>query len=156
MSASLTVQIADEVTALLNGATGGTFTPSFTAVRRYAPYLELTGLTSVKVSVVPGDREQTFANRKFIDADHEVRIYVQKLLTKAEDPAEIDPLTLLIESIGNYLAADSDGVSRRRLPTNRADLMKLAGPTIFTKELVEMQQFSAMLVATYSTSRAFR
>lgn len=157
MSASLTVQIADEVTALLNGAASGTFTPTFTAARRFAPYFDLPDLAQMKVSVVPSSKDQTFTSRSQIDADHEIKIYVQKHLTSAEDPTEIDPLTGLLDSIADYLASDDDtGRSRRLLPTSQASLMRLSGAVVYTKELVEQMQFTSVLVATYSGTRAFR
>jgi hypothetical protein len=157
VSAALSVQIADEVTALLNAATSGTFTPSFIATRRYAPYMDLKELATLAVSVVPASREQTFASRNRVDADHEIKIYVQKYLTKAQDAAQIDPLTLLVEAIGDFLAGDNGaGQTRRLLATSQASLMKLAGPILFTKELVERQEFTGLVTATYNTGRAFR
>ncbi len=157
MSASVTVNIADEVVALLNSASGGTFTPTFTATRRYAPYLTLASLATLAVSVVPTSKDQTFSSREHIDADHDIKIYVQKLLAKAQDPAEIDPLTLFAETIGDYLASDDgSGTSRRLLATSNASLTKLSGPVLFVKELLEQQEFSAVITATYTTQRTFR
>jgi hypothetical protein len=157
VSTALSVQIADEVTALLNGATAGTFTPSFTATRRYAPYMDLKDLSAVKVSVVPASREQTFSSRSRIDADHEIKIFVQKRVTKAAEDAEIDPLTLLVETIGDYLAGDNGaGQTRRLLAISQASLMKLAGPILFTKDLIEKQDFIGLVTATYNTGRVFR
>ncbi|HVS73134.1 MAG TPA: hypothetical protein VHQ47_17900 [Phycisphaerae bacterium] len=157
MSASLSVQIADEVVALLTGAASGTFTPAITVARRYAPYVELAKLTGVQVSVVPMSKEQIFTGRKFIAADHDIKIVVQSKLAKAEDATAIDPLTALVEAIEEYLAGDDEsGQTRRLLPTTKASLMKLAGPVLYTADLVSSQTFNADITATYHTEAAFR
>lgn len=50
---SLITDIADAVTAELNTAPAGTFSPAFTAVRRVLPTFELPELMALQVTVVP-------------------------------------------------------------------------------------------------------
>jgi hypothetical protein len=157
MSASLSVQIADEVAALLTGAPSGTFTPAITVARRYAPYSELAKLTGVQVAVVPTSKDQTFTSRKHIASDHEIKIFVQTKLAKAEDATEIDPLTVLCDTIASYLSGDDgSGKTRRLLASTQASLMKLSGPVLFEDVLTQQQTFYSLINATYSTTEAFR
>lgn len=107
---SLVIDIADAVTAELNAAPPGTFTPSFTAMRRVLPEFDLAELAELKVSVVPKRVEITGSTRSASQYEIAVDIGIQKKLGKDLD-SEVAALSTLVDQIADYL---------RRGPSGRA------------------------------------
>src|SRR5690606_18917339 len=96
---STIIDVADAVTASLNA---GTFSPPFTAQRRYQPRLDLAQLQTLRVSVVPKSVTTTAASRRDGFVDSAVDIGIQQKVT-AGDPSQVDALLDLVEQINDHL-----------------------------------------------------
>lgn len=140
---SLVIDIADAVTAELNAAPPGTFTPSFTAVRRVLPEFDLADLADLKVSVVPKRVEITGSTRSASQYEIAVDIGVQKKLGKDLD-SEVAALSTLVDQIADYL---------RRRPLGAAPFASWVSignePVYAPEHLAEQRVFTSVLTVSY-------
>ncbi len=140
---SLVIDIADAVTAELNAASPGTFTPSFTAVRRVLPEFDLADLADLKVSVVPKRVEITGSTRTASQYEIAVDIGVQKKLGKDLD-SEVAALSTLVDQIADYL---------RRRPLSSAPFaswVSISNEPVYAPEhLAEQRVFTSVLTVSY-------
>lgn len=162
MSVSVAAQIADEVVTLINAAsTANAFAPlTFTAKRRWAVLNSKEQLATLTVSVVPEPPKSQPASRSYWQHDYIIDIGVQQAIPAAstDDPAFVDPLALLLDSILGYCQGDdSTGKSRRVLPTTQAGLISheykaLADPDMLRQEGV----YTGVVALTYRLIFEFR
>jgi len=140
---SLVIDIADAVTAELNAAPPGTFTPSFTAVRRVLPVFDLADLADLKVSVVPKRVEITGSTRSASQYEIAVDIGIQKKLGKDLD-SEVAALSTLVDQIADYL---------RRRPLGAAPFaswVSISNEPVYAPEhLAEQRVFTSVLTVSY-------
>jgi hypothetical protein len=104
---SLVADIADAVTAEINGATLG----AFTAARVYRPQFTLEQLAALTVTVVPGPIErERLARGSNVQKTYTVGVSVQQ---KVEDEtnASIDPLVALAEQIADVIGPGEIGAT---------------------------------------------
>lgn len=116
MADAVLVQIADAVTAALNGASAGTFAADFTAVRSYADWDDqLTDAEQLRVDVVPFYAPTLeLDGRGFVGGEAMVDIGIRKKFSQAEQEsttgrisaAAVDELLLLVEQVARYLVTD--------------------------------------------------
>ena len=146
---AVTIQIADAVTAVLNGAT---LSQSFTAVRHYLPEFDLKEMDVLHVSVVPAELDEEIADRSRDRAEYKIHIAVQKRVAKQEPPgldtAAIDGLMRLVEEIDDLF---------RHKPLagyESAHWVKTENKPIYDpKHLKERGQFTSLLALTYRVAR---
>ncbi len=140
---SLVIDIADAVTAELNAAPPGTFTPSFTAMRRVLPEFDLADLADLKVSVVPKRVEITGSTRSASQYEIAVDIGIQKKLGKDLD-SEVAALSTLVDQIADYL---------RRRPLSSAPFaswVSISNEPVYAPEhLAEQRVFTSVLTVSY-------
>lgn len=147
---SLPINIADAVVAELNTASAGTFTPTFTAVRRVLPVFELAEMTELHVSVVPRAVEITGSTRSACQHDVQIDIGIQQKLasTDGELDQQVPMLCELVDQIADYL--------RRRVlqATPQAVWVRAANDPIYAPEhLSQLRQFTSVLTLTYRVMR---
>jgi len=140
---SVIVDVADAVVAALNAAvdSGNIFKERFTAVRDYAPEIDLEELNGIAVFVVPREIESTNLTRAHDQEDVSIDVGVFRNLqtTRRE---EIDPLFTLIQQIS--------GVLRKRLPTVPASWVGRQSDPIYDAEsLVNRRVFRSVTTYTY-------
>jgi len=92
--------IADAVAAELNA---GTFDIQFTAERCLLPFLDVSELETLHVSVVPSETSMEFLTRQADLEQHTVDVAVQKKLEDITDQTEIEALMSLTRQIAGYL-----------------------------------------------------
>lgn len=97
---SLVIDIADAVVAELNAHTWTQEPESFTAARRYQPYLTPDDLTNLQVSVILRNYEGELYSRKVGRRLITLQILVQRELSDAN--ADNDPLIELAEEIADH------------------------------------------------------
>jgi hypothetical protein len=145
---SLITEIADAVTAELN-ATPGTFTQSFTAVRKVLPFYELQDLTDLTVTVVPKAVEITGATRSASQHDFTVDIGIQK---KLGSPSGLE---VEVESLGNVVDQIAEYLRQRPLPgaAFAAWVNTINDPVYAPEHLLEKRVFTSVLTLTYRAMR---
>ncbi len=132
--------IAEAVKDSLNAET---FSPPFTAERRYVPVFDLKDMKTLHVTVVAHGLTDEPLDRTKNKEEYQIDVAVQKKLDAA-DAAEIDPLMALVESIRKHLR-------REILPTTpKAFHVKTENVPIYSQEhLSELRQFTSVLTFTY-------
>jgi hypothetical protein len=143
---SLVTDIADAVTAELNGAPTGTFGQAFTAQRRVLPVFELADLAELKVTVVPKGLRITGATRSVSQYEITIDIGIQKKLAPGNKDLDTEVATLgtLVDEIADYL---------RRRPLSQvpgAAWVSITNDPIYAPEhLLEQRVFTSVLTVTY-------
>lgn len=144
---SLVTDIADAVTAALNGADPGTFSEAFTAERRVLPQFDLGDLAGLKVSVVPKAVEISGASRSTCQYEISIDIGIQKKLGTDLD-AEVAVLGTLVDEVTDFL--------RRRPLTATpwaAWVSASNDPVYATAHLAEQRVFTSVVTVTYRAMR---
>lgn len=144
MASSALIEIADAVVAELNATS---FSLPFTAQRVYVPSFSAQELGTLKVVVVPRAEEGTIANRSTTQHEYTVDVGILKKIAQPT-PAEIDPLMLLAQEIGDHF--------RFRTPSGRSERwVKTEVRTPYSPEHVEQQrQFLTVLGITFTGLRS--
>ena len=138
------LQIADSVTAKLNGST---LSKPLIAKRLYVPNFDLEDMKELRVSVVP--RELTIGplDRASNRYDAQIDVAVQQKF-KSGDNAEIDPLVTLMEEIADLFRLkrlDSMPVAR---------CIGVEHPVIYSLEHWEqLRQFTSLMTLTFQLAR---
>jgi len=139
---STIADIADAIVAALNG---GSFSESFTAVRRYRPQYDLEDVKTLRVTVVPKTLAEAAATRVTTAGDLEIDVAVQKKLAAttgsdqtAADEAEIDGLMDLVQEIREFIRATGAFGVAQWLKTRNA-------PIYSVEHLAELRQFTSLL-----------
>jgi hypothetical protein len=97
MSTSEFAQVADAVTAALNGAA---LSQTFTAARRMmVPTHDSSDLAALTVSVVPATRAEAIETRTSTYRTVSAYVAIQQRLQSPADDAEVDALVILAEEI---------------------------------------------------------
>ena len=147
---SLTLDIADAVTAELNSAPPGTFDLSFTAERRVLPVFDLAEMANLHVSVVPRAIDIAGATRSASQYDVQIDIGVQQKLASGDGELapQVPVLCELVDQIAAYL-------TRRVLQAMpNAIWVRLANDPIYAPEhLSQLRQFTSVLTLTYRMTR---
>lgn len=140
---SLATDIADAVVAELSAAPDGTFSETFSAVRRVLPEFDLEDLAELKVSVVPKSVEITGSTRAASQYEIAVDVGVQKKLGKDLD-AEVTALGTLVDEMADYL---------RQRTLEQAPFAVWVGirnePVYVPEHLAERRVFTSVLTVTY-------
>jgi len=140
---STTIAIADALTALLNNAN---LSQAFTAVRSYTPDFALPEMTTLRVTVVPSEREQRPAARTRQEYDHTFLVGIQQKIDPDEDrDGQIDALMTLEEEIAELLRLFAlEGTPAQWVKTE-------AKPIFDTNQLHTLSLFTGVLAVTYRT-----
>lgn len=133
--------IADAVAAELNA---GTFDMQFTAQRCLLPFLDVSELETLQVSVVPSETSMEFLTRQADLEQHTVDVAVQKKIDDLTDQTEIENLITLTKALAGYLR-------RRRLTSlpDAACVKTKISPVYSYDHLVGSQCFTSVLSVTY-------
>jgi len=144
MADSTIIALADAIVAKLLDGTGSL--PCEIA-GGYRPVVELPALGTVKVTVIPKSLAISAATRADGFYDCAVDIGVQRKVN-ADDPAELDALTSLVEEIGDHLRYHKlDGFAV-------AAWLALENEPVFAPEHLEQhRQFTSVLTVTYRVRR---
>jgi len=136
---SLATDIADAVAAEL---AGGTFTMSFTPVRRVLPSYELSDLAELRVTVVPKAVDITAVARTMSQFDVQVDIGIQKKVSDLD--GEVARLCGLVDEIADYLRG------RKLASAEYAAWVRTENNPIYAPEhLHEKRTFTSVLTLTY-------
>ena len=148
-TSSTTIQIADAVVAVLNGAT---LSQPIQAARHYLPEFDLKEMDELHVSVVPAELDEEIADRARDRAEYKIHVAVQKRVSKQEPPgldtAAIDGLMQLVEEI--------DDLFRHKPLAGypEAHWTKTGNKPIYDpKHLQEHGQFTSLLALTFRVMR---
>jgi len=134
------IDIADAVVAEL---AEGSFSQSFTPVRRVLPGHELADLKDLRVTVVPKALEIESASRAASRFDVQVDVGIQKRVGAAMD-AEVADLLGLVEEIAEFLR------KRPLTAEPRAMWVTTANEPVYAPEhLLEQRTFTSVLTLTY-------
>ena len=141
---ALVIDIADAVVAELRE---GTFSQSFTPLRRVSPQYDIAELAVLRVTVVPASMEISNDSRMASRHDVQIDVGIQKKLGRSLD-ADIAPLCNLVDEIGEFL-------KRRRLSQMPQVLfLSLTNDPIYAVEhLVDNGVFTSVLRITYRALR---
>ncbi|MGE0606561.1 MAG: hypothetical protein AB7O62_05480 [Pirellulales bacterium] len=135
MPSATIVEIADAVVADLNAAT---LSQPLSAQRLYVPSFCAQDLAELKVVVVPRAEDGSTASRSATQHEYTIDVGLLKRVPNAT-PAEVDPLMLLTQEIGDYF--------RFRSPAGRTERwLRTEVRVPFSPEHMEQQrQFLAVL-----------
>ena len=137
------MDIADAVAAELNAAPDGTFSQSFTAVRKVIPAYELSELSELKVTVVPKAVEITSAMRSGSQHDLVVDIGIQQKISKDVD-TDVESLMSFVDEIAAYLT------KRKLTDVPWAAWVSIKNePPYVPEHLLEKRTFTSVLTITY-------
>ena len=141
---ALVIDIADAVVAELRE---GTFSQSFTPLRRVSPQYDIAELAVLRVTVVPASMEISNDSRMASRHDVQIDVGIQKKLGRSLDD-DIAPLCNLVDEIGEFL-------KRRRLSQMPQVLfLSLTNDPIYAVEhLVDNGVFTSVLRITYRALR---
>ena len=141
---ALVIDIADAVVAELRE---GTFSQSFTPLRRVSPQYDIAELAVLRVTVVPASMEISSDSRMASRHDVQIDVGIQKKLGRSLDD-DIAPLCNLVDEIGEFL-------KRRRLSQMPQVLfLSLTNDPIYAVEhLVDNGVFTSVLRITYRALR---
>jgi len=141
---ALVIDIADAVVAELRE---GTFSQSFTPLRRVSPQYDIAELAVLRVTVVPASMEISNDSRMASRHDVQIDVGIQKKLGRSLDD-DIAPLRNLVDEIGEFL-------KRRRLSQMPQVLfLSLTNDPIYAVEhLVDNGVFTSVLRITYRALR---
>jgi len=141
--ASRAITLATNIVTALNA---NTFSLAFTAERAYEPDVVLTDLATLKVFVVPHAKAEKPIGRRptnqapVCEVGTVIEIGVLKHIGSPA-PALVDPLTALVEEIGDYLKGHQ---------VADAQWMALENdPIWYSNHLVDAGQFTSVLKLTY-------
>lgn len=143
MPSAALIEIADAVVTELNAAA---LSLPFVAQRLYVPSFSAQELTTLKVVVVPRAEDGAIAHRSATQHEYTVDVGILK---KVAQPtlAEIDPLMLLAQEIGDFFRF-------RPLAGRGERWLKTEVRTPYSSEHVEQQrQFLAVLSLTFTGLR---
>jgi hypothetical protein len=142
---SLITEIADAVTAELNGAAPETFTQAFTAERKVLPFYELQDLAGLKVTVVPKAVEITGSTRSASQHDFAIDIGIQKKLGAPSTlETEVESLGAVVDQIAEYLR------QRKLAAAPFAAWVSTSNDPVYAPEhLLEKRVFTSVLTLTY-------
>lgn len=150
---SLPVEVADAVVSLLNA---GSFVPSFTAERNFAPDPESFDLSTLAVYVVPRGIDRSWSTRAQRRESPKTSIVVMKkvgMVDNQPDPADVEPLIDLSESIVDYLEESS----RRDLDLASGGVAGIEDaqyePLYYPEHLLELGLFVGVITLTTQTHR---
>lgn len=137
---SVATQIGAAVVAEMNAHE---FAQEFTAEFKYLPLVKLTELSSLTVTVVPGDIERRSASRGSTRQEVKVEIGVQQKVAD-EEPATIDPMMTLVEEIAAFF-------DRRRLTEySKAGWIRTEYPASYLREHIEEYGvFTCVITVTF-------
>ena len=141
---ALVIDIADAVVAELRE---GTFSQSFTPLRRVSPQYDIAELAVLRVTVVPASMAISSDSRMASRHDVQIDVGIQKKLGRSVDD-DIAPLCNLVDEIGEFL-------KRRRLSQMPQVLfLSLTNDPIYAVEhLVDNGVFTSVLRITYRALR---
>ena len=140
---SLVIDIADALTALLNGHD---FSEEFEAAREYRLLVDLADMKDLRVTVVPKTLAMVAADRSRVQQDVEIDIVVQQKLDEG-DADELDGLMSVVEEIAGFLKF-------KRLESVGASWVKTANEPIFAPDhLEQLRQFTSVMTVTYRVVR---
>lgn len=144
MADSTLITLADAIVARLQD---GTFSLPFEVQRGYRPVLELSGLTGVKVTVIPKSLVISAATRADGFCDCAIDIGVQ-CKVNADGLAELDALMRLVEELGDHLRAAP-------LPDMPAAAwLSVENDPIFAPEHLDQHRiFTSVMTVTYRVRR---
>lgn len=151
--AAYLVEIADEVTTVLNAAT---LSLSFTANRVYIPVHNIRELGDLTVSVVPTTLTPSLIDRSGRSMyDYFVDVAIQQSigegpLSDAEINAACDPLMLLGEEVISLFSGKSLAISRT--PHPRCVDAKNQ-PVFYPPHLDELRVFTSLVTLNYRLGR---
>ncbi len=149
------LQIVDAVVALLNGPPQGyAFTISATAVAGFAPIYDLTLLQTPKVTVMPGDEEDTFLHRNASQLDVNVDVGIQQKLPPNAATADLISRCLMqyASQIKKLLKLPADVGPLTLADGTRASWIGMtARPLWHEPHLLESRTFTRILTFTYRT-----
>lgn len=143
---ALVIDIADAVVSEL---AGGSFSQTFTPVRRVLPEYELAELQDLRVTVVPAAVQTDGSSRALSQHDVRIDIGIQKKLSTGSTTtldAEVAQYCGLVQEISEYL-------KRRRLQAAPdAVWVRSANEPIYAPDhLAEQRTFTSVLSVTYRT-----
>ena len=135
-------QIVDVAEAVKTSLNAGTFSQTFTAMRKWVPKVALAALDTIAVTVVPKDyareNETRGETRRTIQIDIGIQKRFNYLETNPEDPTkldELDELMQLVEEIANYFTPGGYGGARwvrTEIPEPMFDIQVLDKESTFT------------------------
>ena len=131
------VEIADALVTAINAVT---WSPTLTAVRRYAPVRSLEDEDCLGVTVLPFEtaNPSLIDRRPIVREEITVSINVQKEVTGPDCNDEIDPLTKLVQDIADFCrnrkteAIDDDVTVAFMAAEIAFDFLSLRDPVVFT------------------------
>jgi len=136
--------ITEIQTAMVTLLNGGSFTPALSTVaRKYLPVYSLKDLQTLTTTIVPKSRLSKRVSRGQRLVDYEIHVAVQ-LAVKPDDIDTLDELTLLMESIEDYLFDNPIPLAVPIKPDEIAN-----DPIYDQKKLHEEGIFLSLLTATY-------
>lgn len=141
---SIVNQVADSVTAQLNGAE---FDFEFFAERMYVPNFDLEDMKELRVTVVPRDVELLPHDRAHNKYHCRVDVAVQKKFSKGTNE-EIDPLVDLVERIADEFRL------KRLVSLQAARCVKAEHAVLYSSEHWEqLRQFTSLLTLNFELAR---
>ena len=146
---SIVTDIADAIAEELNNAPSGTFSRSFTALRKVVPAYELADLVKLKVSVVPKSSEISVNTRSVSQYEMRFDIGVQmKIASGASLENEVDSLGGFVDEIVDYLRQ-----TKLAGEPNVAWAGTENDPIYVPEHLTEKRVFTSVLTLTYRAMR---
>lgn len=135
---SLAIETADAIVADLNGAT---WSETFTAERRYLPFLTVEDMGGdVHVSVILKGKDYSILSRSTSERDIKISVAVQYKYTD-ETNTELDPMMELAESIADFF-------EKRKL-SNGARCIKVDhDPITLPQHMMENRIFTSIIDLT--------
>ena len=139
--------IADGVVTTLNNAPGGTYSQSFTAVRKVLPVYELADLKNLTVTVVPKSVEITNITRDMSQYDMQVDIGIQKHLASGDNiDTVVNSLGDLVDEIIEYM--------RTKSPLAGVSWVEMKNDPVYSMEhLIEKRTFTSVITLAYKAMK---
>ena len=144
---SLVTDIADAVVSELNDAPSGTFSQSFTAVRKVLPVYELKDLTSLAVTVVPKAVGITSVTRDMSNYDVSVDIGIQKKLASGDD------IDAVVESLGDVVDEIVEYLRAKQVVAYAFWVSASNDPVYMQDHLAEQRLFTSVITLTYQAMK---
>lgn len=148
---STTIQIADDLVALLKAPT-----PAFPMTvgkveRRWLPDWEIADVASLRIGVLPISIESARLSRKQDQTEHEIHVAVMKHLGAALDTTEIDPYVEMALAVCKIIAAGA-------LPTvTDAKLLAYKHQTLVSLDYWQKKScFFSLISCTWLTAEDIR
>lgn len=147
MPACHSADIADALAAALNAE----FADDFVAARKWRPSYKLEALHALRVSVSPRSRQSSLLTRGADQHLHTIDVTFQKQVeggTDAEQEADIDTLTDLVERVADHMARLTLSPGGR--PFERAVTID---PVCAVNDVEEDLVFTSVVTAQYREAR---